>query len=349
MIERIGSDFKMGEVNMSVSTQQKRSQPHQQTAVHNPTQRSKKAERSSATEGGAATNSTQAIKPVFDWPIISFLAFCHILGFAALFTVTVPALVTFFVMYVITALGITLGFHRYFTHRAFKAPRWLEVVMALMGSLSLQGSLFEWVGHHRMHHAHSDTPKDPHNSGRGFWYSHIGWLFYVVPEFDDDQNLRRFARDISHDKLLMAMSNMWFLIGLQVFVGLIFLATMGWAGVLWGVFARLVFVYHVTWLVNSAAHMWGYRTFDAGDRATNCWWVGLLALGEGWHNNHHAFGNVAQTGYKWWEFDFTWQVIKFFRFMGWATDLKLVDYQAQEAASGLVADDGANVLPAANS
>jgi stearoyl-CoA desaturase (delta-9 desaturase) len=260
-----------------------------------------------------------------DWPVIIFMAGIHIIAFAfAYATFTWPAFIAAVVLYYATGMiGVTLGLHRLLTHRSFKTTKTVERVLATFGTLALQGSVLEWVGHHRMHHAGSDTPKDPHNARRGFWWSHMGWLFVNDPEFDDDKKLRRFARDIAADPYMNWISSYPVMIGMQIALGLLLLATMGWSGVVWGICVRLVVVYHVTWLVNSATHMWGYRNFpDADDLTHNNWFVGIVAFGEGWHNNHHSFPDCAPNGFRWWEFDLTWQVIKVLRFFNLAWDIK---------------------------
>ncbi len=257
-----------------------------------------------------------------DWPTIMLLGVFHALAIPALFHFSWGAFAVFFAFYLITAGGITLGFHRYFTHRSFKAGKPLEYVMAVAGTLALQGSIWRWVAHHRMHHAFSDTDKDPHNARRGFWYSHFIWLLKSDPRFDDPIVMRKYARDIISDPVLRTLSKPMVFIGLQVILGLILWAIGGFWVMMWGIFARLVFVYHVTWLVNSAAHKWGYRNYEVNDLARNNWWVGLLALGEGWHNNHHAMGESARHGHRWWEFDSTWLVIKTLAAFGLVWDIK---------------------------
>jgi stearoyl-CoA desaturase (delta-9 desaturase) len=259
----------------------------------------------------------------YDWPVITFLALAHMLGAVALGMPTKAGVIAFGVLYFITALGITLGFHRYFTHRSFQAPRWVGRILAIMGTLALQGSILEWVAHHRMHHAGSDTHRDPHNARRGFWYSHIGWLGLIIPEFDSEKALKRFGRDIVSDPFLVWLSKPATFIGIQVALGIALWIVGGFEAMMWGIWLRLVAVYHATWLVNSAAHLWGYKNYPVGDLATNNWWVAILALGEGWHNNHHAFGESAKHGHKWWEFDITWGVIRIMRGLGLATDIRL--------------------------
>ncbi|MES2744046.1 MAG: fatty acid desaturase [Bdellovibrionota bacterium] len=258
-----------------------------------------------------------------DWGIISFLSLVHILAITAFFFTSWNAFFAFLALYVVSGMGITFGFHRLFTHRSFKVPKWIEYIAALAGTFALQGSVLKWVAHHRMHHAFSDHDKDPHNSTRGFWYSHIFWTCYNDPSRDDPKVLKKFARDIAADPVLLFMSSDAFLIGSQIVLGSLLWIFGGFEVMMWGVWVRLAALYHATWFVNSAAHLWGYRTYDVNDSATNNWWVGLLTFGEGWHNNHHAYSDVAPAGHRWWEVDTTWMLIKTLSFFGLATHIKL--------------------------
>jgi stearoyl-CoA desaturase (delta-9 desaturase) len=215
-------------------------------------------------------------------------------------------------------LGITLGWHRLVAHRSFQAPKWLEYFLAFCGTLAFQGGPIWWVGLHRHHHVHSDQELDHHNSGRGFWWSHIGWMFYKVPA---ELEIDRFSKDIGSDPVYRFLEQYFLLIQVAFAGGLYLIG--GWQFVLWGIFARLVLVYHCTWLVNSATHKFGYRTFETDDRSTNCWWVALLTYGEGWHNNHHAYQYSARHGLQWWEIDLTWMMIRVLQGLGLASKVKL--------------------------
>jgi len=259
----------------------------------------------------------------FDFARIAFLAIAHVLAVVGLLNFTWDGLLAFLILYVVTGMGITFGFHRLFTHRSFKVPKFLEVLAALAGTLAMQGNLLRWVAHHRMHHAFSDEGADPHNASRGFWYSHILWVCYANGERDRPKKLRRFARDVAGDRVLMLISSDSFMVCLQAVLLAVLWSVWSWQVMLWGIWVRMVAVYHATWLVNSAAHKWGYRNYQDGDQATNCWWVGLLAFGEGWHNNHHAHRNVAPAGRQWWELDITWFFIRFLRFLGLATEVRI--------------------------
>jgi sn-1 stearoyl-lipid 9-desaturase len=217
-------------------------------------------------------------------------------------------------------LGITLGWHRLLSHRSFQVPKWLEYFFAFCGTLALQGGIIWWVGLHRHHHLHSDEDVDHHDSKKGFIWSHVRWMCFDVPAESD---IPRFTKDIADDPFYQFLNNYFF--PLQVLLGVVLYAVGGLPFVFWGVFARLVIVYHCTWLVNSATHKFGYRNFETTDNSTNCWWVAITTYGEGWHNNHHAYQYSARHGMKWWEIDITWMTIQVLQLLGLATKVKLVE------------------------
>ncbi|WP_072622813.1 acyl-CoA desaturase [Spirulina major] len=223
-------------------------------------------------------------------------------------------------------LGITLGWHRLVSHRSFKAPKWLEYFFVFCGTLACQGGVIQWVGLHRYHHLYSDKSRDPHDSSRGFFWSHMGWMFYRV---EMEPEVPRITKDIKDDPVYQFLHN--YFVPIQAVLGLVLYALGGWPFVVWGIFVRLIVVMHCTWFVNSATHMFGYRTFDSDDKSRNCWWVALVTYGEGWHNNHHAYQYSAQHGIKWWELDLTWAIIRMLRFLGLATDVKLIPQEVLDS------------------
>ena len=244
--------------------------------------------------------------------------------------------VMFFLYWLTSSLGICLGYHRYLTHRGFTLPKWLAYTVVLFGTLACQNGPIKWVGQHRIHHAGSDTPEDPHSAKKGFWWAHINWMFHTHSKFDDKQVLRDYTKDFCEDKFYKFLDDYFILV--QVVLGFILLAIGGIPWVIWGIFVRLVVSYHSTWLVNSAAHYFGYVTFPLkDDLSTNCWWVGLLAWGEGWHNNHHAFPRSARHGLRPWEIDMTWWALCILEKFGLAKDIKVAqlapnpDRQEKEA------------------
>ena len=272
----------------------------------------------------AAQSQVTPIHPKVNWGVTGWFIVLHLIALIGpFFFFSWGAVLTAVILYYVTGMfGITLGYHRLLTHRSFKAPRWVERVLATCGVLALQRSPLEWVADHRMHHAFEDTDKDPHNARRGFWWSHIGWMC-----FHDDRDYakqRKFARDIAADPYLNWLTGEWPQVLIQIALGLVLLAIGGWSYVIWGIFVRACVVYHVTWFVNSATHKWGYRRYKEKDElSTNNWWVGILAFGEGWHNNHHAHPDCAPAGHAWYEIDLTMYVIRTMKVFGLAYDVKM--------------------------
>jgi sn-1 stearoyl-lipid 9-desaturase len=262
-------------------------------------------------------------KPPLMWSTIIALVIIHLGALLAFlpstFSWTAVGL-ALFLHWLTAGVGITLGWHRLLTHRSFQTPKWLEYVLVFCGTLAMQGGPIWWVGLHRHHHLYSDQDVDHHDSTKGFWWSHLFWMFHKVPV---EHEIPRFTQDIKDDRLYQFLDKYFFHVQL-VFAGLLYLIG-GLPFLIWGVFVRLVLVYHSTWLVNSATHKFGYRTYESSDRSTNCWWVALLSYGEGWHNNHHTFQYSARHGLKWWEVDVTWMMIRVLQFLGLARKVKLVE------------------------
>ena len=251
----------------------------------------------------------------FNWPVIIWMAAVHALGLVALAHFSLANLTALIILwYISTCLGITLGYHRLLSHKAFRAPVWVTRVLATCGALAAQLGPIDWVGLHRQHHKHADAPGDPHSSREGFFHCHFGWMMH---ECEADAQIPRYTKDLATDPYLVWL-NKWFVV-VNVIVGIGLHTIGGWSMVLWGIALRLVLGYHCTWLVNSATHFFGYRRYDTPDEARNCWWVALLSWGEGWHNNHHNRQNSAKTGEKWWEFDITWYHVWLMRQLGLAT------------------------------
>ena len=262
-------------------------------------------------------NNEQHTKEVLDWTNITWMITIHILSIVSLWHTTTGSLICCFILFFVTGcLGITFCFHRLLSHKSFKAHPIIEGITAFCGTLAMQGTVQEWVFHHRHHHRSSDTRLDPHNAKRGFWYSHIGWILYKNPIFTNNQRMNKTTKDIMLNKWLRFLSKKSTMILSQCLLAMILYALGGWAWVGSGIFLRLVLVYHTTWLVNSATHKWGYRNFSSGDLAVNTWWVALLTWGEGWHNNHHRHPHICTTRYRWWELDITYFIVKFFEFFG---------------------------------
>jgi len=257
----------------------------------------------------------------FNWTFILFIAFVHICAMFALrprnFSWAAVGLAVF-LHWVTGGLGITLGFHRLVTHRSFQTPKWLEYFLVFCGALACEGGVIDWVGMHRLHHLHSDQESDPHDSNQGFWWSHMGWMLHHSSAASE---VPRYTKDLASDPMYQFFQNNFIL--LQVVLGVLLYLLGGWSSVVWGIFVRLVVVWHCTWFVNSATHQFGYRTYETADRSTNCWWVALLTYGEGWHNNHHAVQSSARHGLRWWEIDLTWMTIRLLQGLGLAHQVKL--------------------------
>ncbi|KAL7599807.1 palmitoyl-monogalactosyldiacylglycerol delta-7 desaturase, chloroplastic [Lactuca sativa] len=245
----------------------------------------------------------------------------HLLCGFAPFTFSWGALSVAVALYVVTGLlGITLSFHRNLSHKSFKLPKWLEYTFAYCGVHALQGNPIDWVSTHRYHHQYCDSEKDPHSPIEGFWFSHMGWLL------DTDNITKRCGEpnnvgDLEKQPFYRFLRRTY--VAHPVTLALVLYALGGFPFIVWGMGVRIVWVYHITWLVNSACHVWGQQAWDTGDLSRNNWWVGILAFGEGWHNNHHAFEYSAKHGLEWWQIDMTWYMIRFLEIIGVAADVKL--------------------------
>jgi fatty-acid desaturase len=250
------------------------------------------------------------------------IAIIHLLAILAIPFFTWKAFaVCMLLFFIISPIGVTLTYHRLLSHRAFKVPQWFEYTLATVGALTGQGPVLLWVAEHRLHHRFSDTINDPHSARHGgFWWSHVNHLFYHKEFEDNVKEWSRYVPDLTSHSYYHFLSKYNFLIALSLIPILYLLG--GLPFVMWGVFVRVALMLHVTWLVNSATHRFGYRNFDTKDDSTNVWWVALLAAGEGWHNNHHAQSNCAAHGRMWWEFDLTWKIIQFLELIGLATNVK---------------------------
>lgn len=258
-----------------------------------------------------------------NWHTATFMALFHIGAVAALFMFSWQALVAALVLWWISAsLGVGMGFHRLLTHRGYKTPKLVEYFITVCGLLALEGGAINWVVTHRIHHAHTDAPGDPHTPREGGWWAHIGWMLKGTAQSHDQQTLARYAPDMVKDRFHVLANNFYWVPIILLAIGL--LALGGWSFVLWAVFFRVTFNFHATWLVNSATHMWGRRRFATRDDSTNNWWVALLTFGEGWHNNHHAYPTAARHGLAWYEIDLNWWGIRTLQFLRLAKGVKLV-------------------------
>jgi stearoyl-CoA desaturase (delta-9 desaturase) len=238
-------------------------------------------------------------------------------------------------MYALSALGITVGFHRLFTHKSFETTAAVRFVLAALGSMAVQGPVLKWVALHRRHHQHSDTPDDPHTPHhrgrgllgrlRGFWHAHLGWVFKP-----DRAGLDRYVADLkklASVRVASALFPLWVVLGLALPAALGGVLTGTWGGalfgLLWGGLVRVFLVHHVTWSVNSVCHLWGSRPYPEKDHSRNNAVFGILALGEGWHNNHHAFPTSARHGLRWWQVDVSYYVIRLMALVGLAWKVRV--------------------------
>ncbi|MDQ3009703.1 MAG: fatty acid desaturase [Acidobacteriota bacterium] len=261
----------------------------------------------------------------FNWGVTLFLLAVHVGAIVALFNFSWPALIlAFFLWWVSGSLGIGIGYHRLLTHRGFKTPKWMEYFLTLCGTLAMEGSPIAWVVTHRIHHAYTDRDGDPHSPRQGFWWSHMGWIFTGYSTQRNQEATARYAQDLLKDPFQRWLMRWHYLT--TVALGFVLFTLGGWQFVLWGIFLRIVLSWHTTWFVNSAAHVWGSRRFDTRDDSRNLWWVGLLAFGEGWHNNHHAHQSSARHGLTWYEIDFNWYGIWVMKKLSLAKDLRLTDW-----------------------
>lgn len=238
----------------------------------------------------------------------------------------------------ITAMGITVGYHRMLTHSSFKTYAPIKWALTLAGMTAVQGSPIDWVTTHRMHHLHSDKEGDPHSPRHGKWHSHIAWLWKQPDRFEMQRLYRKFSKDLLEQRFMRFFSRWYTYLGWQAFV-IVVLLTIGFliggwhtalSMVVFGFLARLVWVYHFTWAVNSATHLWGYKNFEVDDDSRNLWWVALATYGEGWHNNHHAHQRSANHGMRWWEFDPSFWLIRFLAAIGCAWHVCSYSYAQHE-------------------
>lgn len=243
----------------------------------------------------------------------------------------------------ITTLGVTMGYHRLFTHKSFRCVAPVRAALCIAGSMAAQGPVLFWVACHRRHHQCSDDDGDPHSphyAGGGFrgkalgwWHSHVGWMFNHTPE-----NYFRLAPDLLRDPLVMRVTKLYFLwvIGGIVLPGLVGFAVthtlFGFlTGMLWGGLVRIFLVHHTTWSINSVCHMFGAAPFESEDESRNNIACALLTFGEGWHNNHHAFPTSARHGLLWWQFDLTYIIIRALAVFGLASDIRLPSAEQMSA------------------
>jgi stearoyl-CoA desaturase (Delta-9 desaturase) len=252
-------------------------------------------------------------------------------------------LIVFAIMYVATGLGVTVGFHRHFTHRSFKAKPPVRATLAVLGSAAIEGPIISWVADHRKHHTFSDQEGDPHSPHvgheggfrgalKGLFHAHVGWLFIHTQR----GARKRYARDLVEDPVISFVDRTFLVWALG---GLVMAFALGWliggsfhaalTGLLWGGAVRMLVVHHVTYSINSLCHFFGRRRFDTGDESRNLFWLSLPTFGESWHNNHHAFPTSAMHGMRAWELDPSALVIRGLEKLGLVWDVVRIDPERQ--------------------
>lgn len=260
------------------------------------------------------------------------------------------SLVLMLVMYVITGMGITVGYHRLFTHRSFDTNPVIKAILGIAGSMAVEGTIMQWVADHRMHHQHSDKEGDPHSPNlddrgilgmfRGLWHAHMGWFF--TPSGPD---MMKYVGDLRKSKLIRVISALfplWVAVGLIIPAVIGGLISMSWSGavlgLVWGGLVRIFLVHHVTWSINSVCHIWGSRPYETTDLSRNNFIFGILAFGEGWHNNHHAFPTSAKHGLRWWQIDTSYYAIRILSMFGLAWSVKKPEKEKIEGKDRATAD-----------
>ncbi|WP_169976652.1 acyl-CoA desaturase [Tautonia rosea] len=261
------------------------------------------------------------------WPPLIWIAGLHVgalLAFFPQFFSWKAVAVCIFLHWLSGGIGICMTYHRLLTHRSFAVrPKWLEYVMTAIGCTASEGGAIHWVADHRKHHAHSDDEHDVHSPLHGgFGWAHMFW--WMTPDITSEHTPAyhaRWAPDLIRDPVHVWLDR-WHLI-FPIGLAVLLYVVGGMPYLVWGFFVRSVLVLHTTWLVNSATHVWGYRSHETRDSSTNLWWVALLTYGEGWHNNHHAFQTSARHGLRWWEIDMTYIAVKVMSWFGMAHSIKL--------------------------
>jgi len=270
----------------------------------------------------------QAKSLKIQWHTVIALTLFHVFAIGALFTFSWQNLAAFLILWWISgSLGIGLGFHRLLTHRGFKTPKWLEYFLTFCGTIALQSGAISWVTTHRMHHAFTETDKDPHSPIKGLKWAHIGWIMKGTAQIQSEATMSRYSPDLMKDKVHRLMNDYYWVS--SILVGIALVAIGGWSMLLWGVFLRTVWGWHSTWLVNSATHTWGTRRFESRDSSTNNGLIAAITWGEGWHNNHHAYPRSAKHGLTWKEIDINWIQIWTLEKLGLAKDVYAFDLKAE--------------------
>jgi len=273
------------------------------------------------------------------WITTFFMVLFHAGAVAALFVFSWKALILAVLLWWIAgSLGIGMGYHRLLTHRGYKTPKWVEYVLAVCGTLALEGGPLLWVATHRQHHQNTDKEGDPHSPRDGGFWAHMGWVLTGQTMQHNSAELLPYVPELRKDRFHVWISR-WHWVPITL-LAILLLAIGGWRYVLWGIFLRTVVGLHSTWLVNSATHMWGKQRFRTRDDSRNSFWVALLTFGEGWHNNHHAFPQSARHGLAWYELDLNWYGIWILRMLRLAWDVKAHSLTSSQLLASKTPDAG---------
>lgn len=288
--------------------------------------------------GKAAT-----VKAGINWITLTTIIIFHAGSLAAFFFFSWQRLAVMAILYVLAInVGIGMCYHRLLTHRGYQTPKWVEYIMSIFATMSLEGGPIFWVSTHRVHHQLSDQEGDPHTPREGKWWAHTGWILFGEALHAQTEILKRYSPDLSKDRFHVWLSKYHWL---PLTASGVLLLAGGWiwggwingvAMVLWGVLLRVTLGLHATWLVNSATHLWGSRRFETRDDSRNSWWVALLTGGEGWHNNHHAHPVSARHGLRWYEVDPNFYGIWLLSKLGLAKRIRVAKYdRANPKPAGL--------------
>lgn len=262
--------------------------------------------------------NNQSGKKRVNWEVTPVLMLFHVGAVAALFFFSWSGLfLALFLFWLTGGLGLSMCYHRLLTHRSFKTSKWFEYFLTICGATALEGGPLLWVAIHRKHHQFADKEGDPHSPREGMWWAHAGWVLMGNSLRQDVATLKRYVPDLAEDKFHVWLTK-YHLVPTGI-LAIILFAIGGFRLVLWGTFFRTVLGLHVTWIVNSAAHIWGSRRFETRDSSTNNWLIALISFGDGWHNNHHALPVSARHGLKWYEIDLSFYTIWILKQLGLVT------------------------------
>jgi stearoyl-CoA desaturase (delta-9 desaturase) len=250
-----------------------------------------------------------------NWSTIIGVSLFHIAALGAFFTFSWENLaVTLVLWWIGASWGVGIGYHRLLTHRGFTTSKWMTRFLATCGTLALQSGPISWVTTHRLHHAFTDTDRDPHSPRNGVWWSHIGWIFTGTAQNQSEATKQRYSPVLMKDPYLRFIDKYYYVS--TIILAAIIFAIGGLPMAVWAIAVRIVLSWHFTWLVNSATHIWGYRRFETRDDSRNNVLVAAVTFGEGWHNNHHAYPRSAKHGLTWKEFDINWYQLQIIEKLG---------------------------------